>query len=63
LLRLSASFNQETWGILNLYPDWRWGEFYKINPYSKLRLFRQKNFNNWNNVENEIFENLSQRLN
>ena len=63
LLHLSASLNQETWGILNLYPDWRWGEFYKINPYRKLRLFRQKNFNNWNNVENEIFENLSQRLN
>ena len=63
LLHLSASLNQETWGILNLYPDWRWGEFYKINRYRKLRLFRQKNFNNWNNVENEIFENLSQRLN
>mgnify|MGYP001350915256 FL=1 len=63
LLHLSASLNQETWGILNLYPDWRWGEFYKINPYNTVNLFHQKEFNNWKNVEREIYENLSQRLN
>ena len=63
LLHLSASLNQETWGILNLYPDWRWGEFYKISPYNTVKLFRQKEFNNWKNVEHEIYENLSQRLN
>ena len=62
LLHLSASLNHETWGILNLSPDWRWGEFYKINPYNKVKFFHQKNFNNWNNVENEIFESLSQKL-
>ncbi len=63
LLHLSASLNHKTWGILNLSPDWRWGEYYKINPYNKVKLFHQKNFNNWNNIENEIFESLSQKLN
>ena len=62
LLHLSASLNKETWGIINLSPDWRWGEFNKINPYSSLKLFRQKNFNNWDNVENEIFESLNKKL-
>jgi len=62
LLHLSASLNQETWGILNLYPDWRWGEFYKINPYNTVKLFHQKEFNNWKKVEHEIFENLNKKL-
>ena len=62
LLHLSASLNKETWGIINLSPDWRWGEFNTINPYSSLKLFRQKNFNNWDNVENEIFESLNKKL-
>jgi ADP-heptose:LPS heptosyltransferase len=62
LLHLSASLNKETWGIISTYPDWRWGEFNKINPYDSLKLFHQKNFNNWNEVTNEIFENLKNKL-
>ena len=31
ILHLSASLNKETWGMISLYPDWRWGEFNKIN--------------------------------
>ena len=62
LLHLSASLNKETWGIISTNPDWRWGEFNKINPYTSLKLFQQKNFNNWNEVTNEIFENLKNKL-
>ena len=62
LLHLSALLEHETWGILNLYPDWRWGEFNKINPYISLKLFHQKKFDNWENVENEIFENLKKKI-
>ena len=58
LLHLSASIGKETWGILSLYPDWRWGKFNSINPYSKLKIFRQKKFNNWTDVENEIYSEL-----
>jgi len=63
ILHLAASLNVETWGILCLYPDWRWGEFNKFNPYPKLKLFSQKKFNNWDFINNEVFETLKKRLN
>ena len=62
LLHLSASLNKETWGMINLSPDWRWGEFNKINPYLSLKLFHQKKFNNWKDVSDEIYENLKNKL-
>ena len=62
LLHLSASLNKETWGLLNLDPDWRWGEFNKINPYNSLKLFHQKKFNEWEDVENDVFNNLKKKL-
>ena len=63
ILHLAASLNVETWGILCLYPDWRWGEFNKFNPYTKLKLFNQKKFNNWDFINDEVFETLKKRLN
>ncbi len=62
LLHLSASLNKETWGMFSLYPDWRWGKFNDINPYSKLKFFRQKNFNDWNDVVNKIYEELRLKI-
>ena len=62
LLHLSASLNKETWGMLSLYPDWRWGEFDKFNPYSSLKIFKQEKFNEWSNVENEIAEELKKKI-
>ncbi len=58
-LHLSACLNKETWGILSLYPDWRWGEFDKINPYSNLKIFKQKKFNDWNDIESLIMKELT----
>jgi Tfp pilus assembly protein PilF len=58
ILHLAASLNKETWGLLNLYPDWRWGAFNKIHPYKSLKLFQQKAFNKWDDVELEIYNNL-----
>lgn len=46
ILHLAASLNKETWGLLNLYPDWRWGAFNKLHPYKSLKLFQQRAFNN-----------------
>ena len=63
ILHLAASLNVETWGILCLYPDWRWGEFNKFNPYPKLKLFNQKKFNNWDFINDEVYETLKKRLN
>ena len=63
ILHLAASLNIETWGVLCLYPDWRWGEFNKFNPYTKLKLFKQKKFNNWDFISDEVCESLKKRLN
>ena len=63
LLHLASSLNIETWGILCLYPDWRWGEFNKFNPYNKLKLFNQKQFCNWDFINDEVYELLKKKLN
>ena len=63
ILHLSASLNKETWVMLNLYPDWRWGKFNTINPYASLRFFNQSKFNNWNDVEDSIFLELENKIN
>ena len=62
ILHLSASLNKETWGMLALHPDWRWGEFNKINPYSSLTIYNQLSFNDWRNVENQIYSDLEKKI-
>ena len=62
LLHLSASLNKQTWGILSLYPDWRWSEFNKINPYSNLKIFKQKSFNDWSEIEELIVTELQSKI-
>ena len=61
ILHLAASLNKETWGLLNLYPDWRWGAFSKLHPYKSLKLFQQRAFNKWEDVELEIYNNLKKK--
>ena len=62
LLHLSASLNKETLGILSLYPDWRWSEFNKINPYSNLKIFKQKSFKDWSEIERLIVTELQSKI-
>ena len=62
ILHLSASLHKETWGMLALHPDWRWGEFNKINPYSSLTIYNQLSFNDWRNVENQIYSDLEKKI-
>ena len=62
ILHLSATLNKETWGMLSLHPDWRWGKFNNINPYSSLKIFKQKKFNDWSNVEDEICNELKNKI-
>ena len=62
ILHLAASLNCETWGILSLKPEWRWGKFYELNPYKSLQIFKQNKFNDWMNVENEILKKLHERI-
>ncbi len=62
ILHLSASLNKETWAMLSLHPDWRWGKFDSFNPYSSLKFFNQSKFNDWNNVEDSIFQELKDKI-
>ena len=43
ILHLSASLKKETWAMLSLHADWRWGEFNKINPIQALKFLNKKN--------------------
>ena len=63
ILHLSCSLDKETWGIFNIYPDWRWGEFDKINPYPSLQMIKQKKFNQWDDVADEILKKLQLKFN
>ena len=63
ILHLSCSLNKETWGMFNIYPDWRWAEFNKINPYPSLKIIKQKRFNQWDEVTDEIFKGLQLKFN
>ena len=47
--------------MLALHPDWRWGEFYKMNPYPSLTIYKQIRFNDWSNVEAQIYEDLKKK--
>ena len=62
LLHLSSTLNKETWGILNIDPDWRWGAMYNYNPYSSLNIFRQKTYNDWNDVTDKIYKKLKDKF-
>ena len=63
ILHLSASLNKETWAMLSLHPDWRWGKFNSINPYPSLKFFNQSKFNDWCDVEDAIFLELENKIN
>ena len=58
ILHISSMLNKETWGIFNLYPDWRWGALDKINPYNSLVKINQTKFNQWEEVTDKIYERL-----
>ncbi len=62
ILHISAILNKETWGIFNIYPDWRWGALDKINPYNSLIKFNQTKFNQWEDVTDEIYERLKKKF-
>ena len=62
ILHISAILNKETWGIFNIYPDWRWGALDKINPYNSLIKFNQTKFNQWEDVTDGIYERLKKKF-
>ncbi len=63
ILHISSMLNKETWGIFNLYPDWRWGALYKLNPYKSLTEINQTKFNQWEDVTEQIYQKLKDKFN
>jgi len=62
ILHISAILNKETWGVFNIYPDWRWGALDKINPYNSLVKINQTKFNQWEDVTDEIYKRLKKKF-
>ena len=48
--------------MLSFHPDWRWGELNKITPYKSLKIFKQETFNDWRNVEDQIYIDLEKKI-
>jgi len=55
ILHLSGAMGKQTLGLLPFFPDWRWGIFEeKTYWYPTIKLFRQKEINNWKSVFEEV---------
>ena len=61
-LHLACICNKETWGLISADADWRWYEYYKYNPYKSLKIYKQTNYKNWDDVVNLIQNDLKNRF-
>tara|TARA_B100001057_G_scaffold225800_1_gene226197 strand:+ start:816 stop:2540 length:1725 start_codon:yes stop_codon:yes gene_type:complete len=57
-LHLACICNKKTWGLISANSDWRWHEYYKYNPYTSLKIYKQSDFRHWNDVISLIENNL-----
>ena len=61
-LHLACICNKETWGLISANSDWRWYEYYKYNPYKSLKIYKQTNYKNWDDVVDLIQNDLKKRF-
>ncbi len=61
-LHLACICNKETWGLISANSDWRWYEYYKYNQYKSLKIYKQTNYKNWDDVINLIQKDLKNRF-
>jgi len=60
---LSGGMGKTTWLLLQKAPDWRWGlEGHTTFWYPSMRLFRQKERGNWNDVMKRVAEELQKHF-
>jgi ADP-heptose:LPS heptosyltransferase len=63
LLHLAGSNLAPTWGLLSKYSEWRWGnEPTKTVWYPTVKLFRQENVNNWDELFDRVEEELRKKV-
>ncbi len=63
LLHMSYTLNKETWGLLSINSDYRWGKLYELDPYKSLKIYQQLVFDNWDTVINKVEEDLLIKIN
>ena len=51
---LAGGLGKTTWVLLKKVPDWRWGLQEKTFWYPSMRLFRQKEINDWRTIIEEL---------
>ena len=61
-LHMSGAINKETWCLISMNPDWRWGKFYELDPYSNSRIYKQKKFNDWSEVLENVEKDLKEKI-
>ncbi len=61
-LHLACTCNKETWGLISANSDWRWYEYYKYNPYKSLKIYRQTNYKNWDDIIDLLQKNLTDKF-
>ena len=60
---LAGGMGKTTWLLLHKVPDWRWGlEGDTTFWYPSMRLFRQRERGNWNEVMERVAEALQEHL-
>ena len=60
---LAGGMGKNTWLLLQKLPDWRWGlEGHTTFWYPSMRLFRQKERGNWNDVMERVAEELQKHF-
>jgi len=61
---LAGAIHHHVWILLPKVPDWRWLLHREDSPwYPSVRLFRQKDFDNWSDVFSDVIRALYNRLN
>ncbi len=58
ILHLSSSLEKLTWGLISFNPDWRWWKYNRPPFYNNLIEYKQKKFDDWDNVLNTVYDDL-----
>jgi len=59
VLHLAGAMGKPTWALQHFSPDWRWMLDRDDSPwYPTMKLFKQKEFNHWDDVFSSVEEQL-----
>jgi len=62
ILHLAASLGKETWAVISVDPDWRWGKFHEFYKYKNIKIYKQNKFNDWRDTIEVIKTDLSKKI-